>query len=142
MKQKRKKIAKQPDKPYFFEVINRFKRAGNLKNDGAVASALGMPPSNYSDRKKRGSLPCKEILIYCLKERLSTDWIFFGEAEFLNKFLKAIHGDSQLTELMGKVVDIYVTSRNAERWQLVGMIEDLFSKLKERGEKNHLKLPL
>lgn len=45
--------------------------------DKDVAKALGIPASTLATCKKRGSIPYDEILMFCAKNNVSTNWLFF-----------------------------------------------------------------
>jgi phage repressor protein C with HTH and peptisase S24 domain len=48
--------------------------------DKDVAKALDIPQTTFATMKKRNSIPFKEILQYCAKNRLSINWLFFDQA--------------------------------------------------------------
>ena len=47
--------------------------------DKDVAKALDIPQTTFATMKKRNSIPFKEILQYCAKNRLSINWLFFDQ---------------------------------------------------------------
>lgn len=65
----------------FSEVIERMKRAANLKNDSRVARTLGVTPQAISNYKKRGAIPADLILRFAELYGLSVDWLVTGEGE-------------------------------------------------------------
>ena len=65
----------------FSEVIERMKRAANLKNDSRVARTLGVTPQAISNYKKRGAIPADLILRFADLYGLSVDWLVTGEGE-------------------------------------------------------------
>jgi hypothetical protein len=66
---------------FFEEVISRIKKVTNLQEDAEIAKLLGMKPSTFAMRKKRGKLPKKEIELCAAKNGISTDWLFTGQGE-------------------------------------------------------------
>lgn len=87
----------------FSKIMARLKKLSGAKNNTALAALLGFKPAAFSLRKKDGSIPFEEIIVYAGKENKSTDWIFYGrgepdepgfgsatpqEKEFLNEVLK------------------------------------------------------
>ncbi len=63
------------------ETIDRMRWAGKLKNDSAIARALGVTPQAFSSYKKRGSIPSDLILKFADMIGLSVDWLITGEGE-------------------------------------------------------------
>ncbi|MDH4226935.1 MAG: helix-turn-helix domain containing protein [Deltaproteobacteria bacterium] len=65
----------------FTDVIERMKRAGNLKNDSKVARVLGVTPQAISNYKKRGAIPADLVMKFADMYGLSVDWLIRGEGE-------------------------------------------------------------
>ncbi|MBI5560110.1 MAG: helix-turn-helix domain-containing protein [Deltaproteobacteria bacterium] len=63
----------------YSEVIERMRRAGNLKNDSKVARALGITPQALSNYKKRERVPSDLILKFSAIYGVSVDWLLTGE---------------------------------------------------------------
>ena len=63
------------------ETIDRMRWAGKLKNDSAIARALGVTPQAFSSYKKRGSIPSDLILKFASMIGLSVDWLITGDGE-------------------------------------------------------------
>lgn len=53
--------------------------AGKLKNDSAVARAVGVTPQALSSCKKRGEMPSNLVLRFSRLFDLSVDWLITGE---------------------------------------------------------------
>ncbi len=52
--------------------------------DKDVASALGISQATFATMKKRNSIPYKEIMEFCAKNKISINWLFFDQpAEML-----------------------------------------------------------
>jgi len=66
-------------------VIKKIKNILAQENKGVkifdkdVAKALDIPQTTFATMKKRNSIPFKEILQYCAKNRLSINWLFFDQ---------------------------------------------------------------
>jgi CI repressor-like protein len=63
----------------YSEVIERMRWAGKLKNDSAVARAVGVTPQALSSCKKRGEMPSNLVLKFSRLFDLSVDWLITGE---------------------------------------------------------------
>lgn len=87
----------------FDNIMARIKEHFEFEYDTELASLLGFKQPAFSLRRKDGSIPFEELFVLAEKERLSTDWIFFGrgkpeedgfdqttpeEKELIEKFLK------------------------------------------------------
>lgn len=62
----------------FNSSIQRLKKAASVKFDREIAELIGFSGAAFSERKKRGTLPKKEIEVYCLKNSINVDWVFAG----------------------------------------------------------------
>lgn len=60
------------------EIIERMRWAGKLKNDSAVARALGVTPQAFSNYKKREEIPSGLVLKFANLYGLSMDWLITG----------------------------------------------------------------
>lgn len=63
----------------YADVIERMRWAGKLKNDSAVARAVGVTPQALSSCKKRGEMPSDLVLKFSNIFSLSLDWLLTGE---------------------------------------------------------------
>lgn len=61
------------------DIVNRIKHLKNLKNDNEVASLLKISVTAFSERKKTGSIPFKNLCEFALEEGVSIDWLLIGE---------------------------------------------------------------
>ncbi len=60
-------------------VINeRLKGVLNVTSDQAIAEALGMSPSNWSNRKRVGSVPFENLVSLCISRKVNIDWLLTG----------------------------------------------------------------
>ena len=57
------------------KILAKENRGGKIF-DKDVAKALDIPQTTFATMKKRNSIPFKEILQYCAKNRLSINWLF------------------------------------------------------------------
>lgn len=65
----------------YADIIERMRWAGKLKNDSAVARALGVTPQALSNYKKRGEMPTDLVLKFSNIYGLSVDWLITGEGD-------------------------------------------------------------
>lgn len=59
------------------EILTRLKLVAKLKNDKDIAELFGIAPSDFSNRKKRGSLT-PLLMEWCKQEGVSFDWLLSG----------------------------------------------------------------
>lgn len=65
----------------FSDFMDRFKKAVGLSKDKEIAELLGLTPTALSERKKRQSIPIKEVLELAKNRpalELDTDWVITG----------------------------------------------------------------
>ena len=62
-------------------ILDRMKLAGRLKNNSAVARAIGMTPQAISNYKKRGKFPSSVIFKFADIYDVSIDWLLTGKGE-------------------------------------------------------------
>lgn len=51
---------------------------GKKIKDKHVAHALCMNPNNLSVKKTRGLMPYEDIVMFCVKRKVSLNWMLFG----------------------------------------------------------------
>lgn len=76
----------------FSEIIERIKQICFCQTEGDVAKAIGISKSALSNHKSRGSLPFEALLTFCVKNGVSTDWLFMG---FGSPSMDMMDGESQ-----------------------------------------------
>ena len=64
------------------EIIYALKEKLNIEYDDQLAKELDISSSNLANRKNINSIPFKQIINLCEKNKLSADEIFFGKASF------------------------------------------------------------
>lgn len=64
----------------FGPVIERLKGALGLHTDKDVAVALGMKPSTFGERRKRGTLPFEELIRVADSRNVDLRWLLTGRA--------------------------------------------------------------
>jgi transcriptional regulator with XRE-family HTH domain len=69
------------EKTNFSPVIDKIKSLKNIKHDSELARILGIEQSTFSERRKRNSLPYKEIIDFAEKENISLDWLLNGRGD-------------------------------------------------------------
>lgn len=108
------------------EVLQRLAEFYKTKTDADLASKLGVAKQTISTWRGRNRIPYELLVDISLKERISLDFLVFGESdgEFLNKknqididifndILEYIYSDEcelkgmRLEAIIGDVVDIY-----------------------------------
>jgi len=62
----------------FLSIINRISDLLHLRFDSEVADFLGMKKSNFSQRKRRNTVPYDEIKRLCEEKNLSLEYILYG----------------------------------------------------------------
>ncbi len=74
----------------FNEILERLKdiissrTIGRQVYDKDVSVQLGITPATFATMKKRGSIPYREIMEFCAKNKISINWLFFDQpAEML-----------------------------------------------------------
>lgn len=68
----------------FSEFLNRLKKQVGLSKDKEVADLLGMTTTAFSERKKRASIPIKEVFALAAQRPelgLDPDWIVTGSSK-------------------------------------------------------------
>jgi len=53
---------------------------GRVPYDKDIAEELGMKPANYSNMKKKESLPLEYITDYCARKRVSISWLLYAQS--------------------------------------------------------------
>ena len=61
------------------EIISEIKRLKGIKNDNEVADVLKMEPKTLATAKARNSYPYEELILFCRREGVPIDLIFFPE---------------------------------------------------------------
>lgn len=79
----------------YSELIERMRWAGKLKNDSAVARALGVTPQALSNYKKRGEMPTDLMLKFAGIYGLSVDWLITGEGDINKNVVKRPEGEGK-----------------------------------------------
>jgi hypothetical protein len=103
------------------ETIDRMRWAGKLKNDSAIARALGVTPQAFSSYKKRGSIPSDLILKFASMIGLSVDWLITGDGE-MYKQGKAATGAQGAAETTSQ----YGTSERTGRGSTISADEMIY----------------
>lgn len=63
------------------DVVARLMKLTNSKKDGDLANALGVPKSNISNWRSRGSIPLDECLEIATEKKISLDWLILGRGD-------------------------------------------------------------
>ena len=74
----------------FLEIIQRIKKILNVKSDKDVANSIGMNPNSFFNRKKRGTIPMTEIVLFANTHNVNLEWLINGnEPIYKNQFKEA-----------------------------------------------------
>ena len=65
----------------FDAVFNRIKSVIDVKNNLQLIAILGMSESQFYNNKKVGEVPLGYIVEWAVKNKISMDWILYGEAK-------------------------------------------------------------
>lgn len=65
----------------YADVMDRFKNKMGIKSDADVCRLFGISTAALSDRKRRGAIPFESIIENCIKNGVSTDYIFTGKSD-------------------------------------------------------------
>lgn len=60
----------------FSDIFKRFKQKVGVSKDYKIAELLDFKQSTFSQRKKEGSIPYEELILYCKKHSVSLDELF------------------------------------------------------------------
>lgn len=63
----------------FESIITRIKEVKSVRDDQEVAAILGLSKGAFSERKRRNSIPKKELELFCERESINMHWILTGE---------------------------------------------------------------
>ena len=66
---------------YFDRVVERLKLHFGLHYQNEVAKLLGIPQQTFATKRKRKSIPYKEIINVCLINRLNINDVFGGQSK-------------------------------------------------------------
>jgi len=66
----------------FKGIISRIKEFASLENDLEVAKLLDLKPNTFSERKKKGSIPFKQLVKYSEENKIDLDWLLNGKRKF------------------------------------------------------------
>ena len=97
------------------KIFDRAKEILNLKSDTSLASTLNMTPSSLSERRRRGTIPWKELFAMCEKERINFHWLLTGNGE---QYLLGRENASD--------------PENAALWQMIGFLRETWAKSDSR----------
>ena len=73
----------QSTKTIYSDIIERMKASGRLKNDSAVARALGVTPQALSNYKKRDHMPPHLVIKFASTYGFSVDWLLSGDGDVI-----------------------------------------------------------
>ena len=72
---------------YLVDVILRIKGITGAKTDAEIAKMLNLRPNTLAERKKRDSLPYRELFIFSHQNRISLNWLLTGKGfKYMSKY--------------------------------------------------------
>ena len=92
----------------FIDIEDRIKHIKRLHTDEDVAKWIGLKKSNYSRRKKRGSIPYDEIKKVCNREKIPPDYVLFGKG---NMNLPEVNHRPDIAAVIHDVADILTSGQ-------------------------------
>ncbi len=134
----------------FESIIKRIMELKGLREDQEVASLLGFSKGAFSERKRRGSVPKKELELFCERESININWLLTGEGEMRRKTstYPNVVGEPmaentiippRLQALIEKLTLIYNEGTFDEQSKLRGAIENIIDDIKARKEEDERK---
>lgn len=60
------------------EILDRIRSVAGISSDSALSRVLGAGRSSVATWKKRGTIPCMQLIEFANDHDLSLDWLFFG----------------------------------------------------------------
>lgn len=119
----------------YCEVIERMKLHGKLKNDSAIARALGVTPQALSNYKKRGEMPSKLAIKFAQTYKISVDWLITGQGRCkTNEKVEAFiinNLSPQEIEYVGKLIKIL---RERSKGPIIGAMKQTLDALYPSSE--------
>jgi hypothetical protein len=64
----------------FSSVLFRLRDVMNVRNDGDIATRLGMAPRNFATCKARNRLPVRNIIKYAIEHKIDINYLLSGES--------------------------------------------------------------
>ena len=142
----------------FESIIKRIKELKGIRDDQEVASLLGLSKGAFSERKRRGSIPKKELELFCSRDSINIDWLLSGEGlmresgiyirrddkpELIKEAdIPIIAGDAIAGALARKLSVIYREGDRGQRAAVRGVIEEVYDEITwkkrevKKGERN------
>ena len=127
----------------FHKIINRFMQFTGNKNDRDIAIMLKIGQSTFSEQKKDGRVPFKELCLWCAENGISTDWLFFdiGEPKLKEETLMVAeplteyHVGGEEQEYIEKLQLILREATDEKRGYIKGMIDAKIKELSDASER-------
>lgn len=88
----------------FEPVMSRLKDAVGAASFADLGRMLGLTTSAYANRKKTGSIPYEAIVDLASSEKISLDWLIFGELREMQNPLSANAQGQIDAQLLGRIV--------------------------------------
>ena len=106
----------------FLQIIERIRIYKGFKTEKQVANLLGLADNALCNHKKRGTLPYKNLFIFCERENLSLDWLLGNN--YSQEKIHPSHANPK-TPLEEAVLGILRGLSPKHRGDLIGYAEEL-----------------
>ena len=139
-------MTKSRDKFSFSDIIKRIKLREMISSDAKIAELLGLERTAFAERKRRNSLPYKEIVIYCEQSGANLHYLLTGEGLDLNPDVKKWPllplelRDLQMYNIRKWSDEFWVKATEEERAWLYVELQRAFPEFKEWIKKREKKL--
>ena len=125
------------------KIFDRMKKTLNLKSDLSLASTLNLRPSALSERRRRGTIPWKELFLVSEKEGINFHWLITGKGPMSLKKLEAQNlinvETGPLSEIIHFLKDFWDQANDKERIWLEVQFGHCFSEFRFSIKERHPK---
>lgn len=83
-------MTKSREKFIFSDIVGRIKQREGISSDTQLAKILGLERTALAERKRRNSIPYKEIVIYCEQHGASMHYVLTGEGLDFNPDIRKL----------------------------------------------------
>lgn len=127
-------MTKSRQKFIFSDIIKRIKSREFINSDAKVAALLGLERTAFAERKRRNSLPYKELVIYCEQRGVSLHYLLTGEGLDFNPGLRKLPlelRDDRMYFMNKWIDDFWEKSTEEERAWFYIELQRAFPEFKE-----------
>jgi len=118
----------------FMDIINRIKSRENIRSDSKLADLLGLERTTFAERKRRKSIPYKELVIYCEQRGVSLHYLLTGEGLDFDPTLRTLPlelRDERMYNMNAWTDDFWEKSTEEERAWFYIELQRTFPEFKE-----------